>query len=361
MQTGLALILLLFMNVSVAQVTDPVPVPLPEPVPENVNEAKLNSLGNITRFAFGSCNNQNDAQPLWDDMLQTKPDIFAWGGDIIYADWESNYDIKASWEKQKLHPGYSKVREQTAIIGTWDDHDYSYNDADGTNKDKEVNKQLFLDFLDVPKDSPRRLQEGVYTSYEFGDPEKRVKVIMLDNRYFKNLEPSAPMLGNKQWEWLEQEFKNSTAKVHFVMAGLSIFSPLLPYSEEWGEHPREVNRMLSLIQKYRPQGIVFLTGDKHFGAIFQRYGQLEMIASGMTHVVTSRVWWYLGRKFAATWFGLNYGLIDIEWDGPTPLITLGFRTVDHRDIHRQKYRWEGNAWKRLWNLSDSHQEDSLRP
>ncbi len=354
MQIGFAFLLLLLSAGSFAQEvpTPEVPVPevpteVPAPVPVNPNQQKLDSLTNITRLAFGSCNNQNDAQPLWKDVLKTKPDLFVWAGDIIYADWEQNYDLAKSWDKQKNNPAYQEVLKQTPVIGVWDDHDYSWNDANGRSSSKEKSQKLFLDFLDTPEDSPRRTQEGVYTSYEFGEEGKRIKIILLDNRYFKGLEDGAPILGEKQWLWLENELKNSSAQLHFIMSGLPIFAPVLPYSEEWWHYPVEVNRMLKLVKTYKPQGVMFLSGDKHFGATYKSSGQLEMISSGMTHVVDSRAWWYIARKYGATWFGLNYGMIDIAWDGTIPLITTSFRTVDHRDIHKFKYRWEKTGWKRL--------------
>ena len=305
---------------------------------------------NLKRIAFGSCNNQNEAQPLWKDLMITKPDLWIWGGDIIYADWERNYDIKGSYEKQKRKPAYQAFIKQTPVIGIWDDHDYASNDSDGRNSFKERNQKFLLDFLDEPEHSPRRTQQGVYTSYEFGEEGKKVKVLLLDGRYFKNLERTAPVLGNKQWDWLENELKNSTAQVHFIMTGLSIFSPLLPYSEEWWHWPSEVKRLLKILDDHKPQGVVFLTGDKHFASIFRSYGQLEFLSSGMTHVIDRRVWWYLGRKYSTTYFGLNYGMVDIEWDGNTPLIGLAIRTPSHRNIHQQKYRWGEEKWERQWQL-----------
>lgn len=338
MQNGIAVLLLLLSTFAWAQV---------ETTEENLNQTKLQSIKELKRFAFGSCNDQNDPQPLWDDLQKMNPDLFAWGGDIIYADWERDYDIAKSYAHQKDHPGYKEFREKTPIIGIWDDHDFAADNADGTNSHKVENQKLLLDFLDEPRYSPRRSQEGIYTSYEFGPSSRRVKITMLDNRYFKNLDPNAPMLGEAQWQWLEEEFKSSQAKIHFVMAGLSIFSPLLPYGEEWWEKPVEVQRLLGLVEKYKPQGLVFLTGDKHFGTIFKGSGQLEMVSSGMTHVVTRKAWWYLSRKYPVTYFGLNYGLIDINWENNDPKITLRFRGVSKKDIYRQVYKWVGSDWKRI--------------
>jgi alkaline phosphatase D len=123
MSNGLAWILaLLSMSVS-AQV-------LPTLSPET----------NITRLAFGSCNDQRDDQPLWKDMLAMKPDLFIWGGDAIYADWDDKYDIARSYQKQLAVPAYQEVRREIPILGTWDDHDYGFDNADGTFTQKVNSK-----------------------------------------------------------------------------------------------------------------------------------------------------------------------------------------------------------------------------
>jgi alkaline phosphatase D len=62
------------------------------------------------------------------------------------------------------------------VIGTWDDHDFGLNDAGKELEGKQTSQKLMLDFLDEPLDSPRRRQEGVYTSYTYGPAGKQIKV-----------------------------------------------------------------------------------------------------------------------------------------------------------------------------------------
>ncbi len=314
---------------------------------QTTNIERLNAVGDITRIAFGSCNDQNDPQPLWQDLQKTNPDLFIWGGDVIYADWEASYNMAASYQKQLLHQDYLTFRSKTPIIGTWDDHDYAWDNADGTAMNKKASQKMFLDFLEEPETSMRRIQEGVHTAYDLGVEGRKIKVILLDNRYFKNLDPNYPILGKTQWDWLESQFKTSKADLHFVVTGLPVFSPLIPYTEEWTENFKEVQRMLDLINKYKPKGIMFLTGDKHFAAISQNYGQLEFMSSGMTHVTQQRTWWYLGKKYPLTYFGLNYGLIDISWQGSTPKLRLAIRGTSGRDINPANFIW--NKSKNKWD------------
>ncbi len=330
MAKGFAFILLFFTSFSAfSQIT---------------NDEKVHSLHDVKRIAFGSCNDQNDAQPLWRDLIKTNPDLFIWGGDAIYADWENTYNMSSSYHKQKQNVDYQSFKSRTPVIGVWDDHDYAWDNANGTVLTKKENQKQFLDFLEEPLSSLRRLQDGVYTSYQIGSSGHKIKIILLDNRYFKDLDPNYPMLGKAQWDWFERELKNSTADMHLIMAGLSIFSPLIPYTEEWAEKPSELNRMLTLVKKYNPKGVMFLTGDKHFAAISQNYGQLEFMSSGMTHVAPRKTWWYLARKYPLTYFGLNYGIIDIEWEGSNPKIRLVVRGEGGRDIHPTDFVWNKTSW-----------------
>ena len=298
----------------------------------------------LTRFAFGSCNDQRHAQPLWKPIMEAQPELFVWGGDAIYADWEQTFDFKASYEKQKAQTDYKEMTSKIPVIGTWDDHDYGGDNAGGNFALKKESQKQFLDFLDEPQNSPRRVREGVYHSYNFGADNQQLKLVMLDNRYFKNLDPKANMLGEVQWAWLEEELKNSEASLHFIMGGLSILSPLIPYTEEWGEHGIELNRLTGLLRKYKTKGVVFLTGDKHFSSIFRARGHLEFMSSGMTHIAARKTWWYLGGKYETSFFGLSFGQVDIAWEGSTPIITLTIKNRLNRDVHSRKFKWVDVDW-----------------
>ena len=48
----------------------------------------------------------------------------------------------------------------TKIIGTWDDHDYGINDGHSDFIFKHETREMFLDFIDEPIDSPRRLDKN---------------------------------------------------------------------------------------------------------------------------------------------------------------------------------------------------------
>jgi len=44
-------------------------------------------------IAFGSGNNQMLENPFWKQLTAQKPDVWIWGGDIIYSDTEDHENV----------------------------------------------------------------------------------------------------------------------------------------------------------------------------------------------------------------------------------------------------------------------------
>lgn len=103
------------------------------------NAADFESGTTLERFAFGSCNKHDYPQPLWEVIAKFNPQVWAWLGDIVYADrqiaplhWVENNltTVGEIWEAQKQRPEYRSFLESgVQVLGTWDDHDYGLNNA----------------------------------------------------------------------------------------------------------------------------------------------------------------------------------------------------------------------------------------
>jgi alkaline phosphatase D len=307
------------------------------------NADKLEMIQRLERLAFGSCNKQFSSQPVWKDLLLQAPDLFIWGGDNVYADTKNIDEIKKAYRLQNEVEDYKFFKALTPIIGTWDDHDFGDNNTDGNYPIKNLSLTAALDFLEEPIFSIRRLQEGIYTSYEFGEPGKKIKIILLDNRYFMNLDKEAPLLGKVQWAWLEEEIKNSSASLHLIVSGLSVLSPQNPSSEEWGDFKQERERLKRILQS-RTIPYLYLTGDKHFSSIFKKNGELEFLASGMTHNTRKPLRPWVRLKYPNPVFENNYGLIDFDWDHTSPVLTLSIRSSSGMNLQEKKVRWKNASW-----------------
>ena len=290
----------------------------------------------LQHIAFGSCNRDYKPQPLWKPIVECKPDLWIWLGDIVYGEADNLPDLARKYHHEKKHPGYKALLDQCRVIGVWDDNDYGVSDGGKNNANKIEAQRLLLDFLDEPADSPRRSQAGVYAAYTFGPPGKRIKVILLDGRYYRERPGSkSDMLGEQQWQWLEQQLTNSDADVHIIGSGIQVIASEHPY-EKWADFPKSRQRLFDLLAKTKPSNVLFISGDRHLGEISKttdpRIPQTiyDITSSGMTHHATNS-WFYnfqretnhsrCGQNFV----DLNFGLLLFDWDAPTPVVTLQIR------------------------------------
>ena len=315
----------------------------------------------LSRIAFGSCAKQDKPQPIWDAVIETKPQLFAFLGDNIYADTEDMEVMRAKYALLGKQPGYQMLKQTCPIIATWDDHDYGANDAGAEYPKKRESQQLFLDFFGVPKDDPRRKQEGVYSSYLYGPKGKRVQVILLDARYFRsplkkgfkpgepgegyrgiyapNTDPDATMLGATQWRWLEAQLK-IPADLRIIGSGVQVI-PDEHGSEMWGTYPNERKKLFRLIRKTKANGVVILSGDRHLGEISRLpanhpdgvgYPLYDVCSSSLNtpsgNFTKSKVRFaneINSYRVGLTYFDVNFANVLIDWDQADPIIRLQVR------------------------------------
>lgn len=259
-------------------------------------------------IAFGSCNKQDSDQPLWVAMAKQNPDIFIWGGDNIYADTNDMTEMKAMYQTQLDNSDYAKFLEQIdhQVYGVWDDHDYGKNDAGSEWSHKVESQQLFLDFMGVDSTSVRRKRQGTYHAENLTIADKNLKLILLDTRYFrsplhedketkKRYKPwqngEGTLLGENQWQWFENQLKNSTADYHIIMSSIQVWSDEHGW-ETWGNFPHEVDKFKNLLNTYTPNNLIVLSGDRHISEFSSQklkaydYPILDFTSSGLTHAYT---------------------------------------------------------------------------
>jgi hypothetical protein len=83
----------------------------------------------LTTIAFGSCDNQYIQPKLWKEVNVVKPQLWIWGGDIVYGDTYNMDTLRHKYAVQKNQPGYKELVTYAAVTGVYDDHDYGLNDG----------------------------------------------------------------------------------------------------------------------------------------------------------------------------------------------------------------------------------------
>lgn len=274
----------------------------------------------LTTISFGSCNRQMLPQPIWNPIMAQNPELWIWLGDNVYADSTMEDILQAAYSLAKDNPGYKKLREKTSVIGIWDDHDYGLNDGGKHHPNRPGAQKALLDFLDVPKDSPRRQRKGIYNLHTYGPEGKRIRVILLDTRYFRDDPgPEGDVLGEAQWQWLEKELAHGKSELTVIASSIQII-PMEHRFEKWSNFPKARQRLFDLLITYKVPGVILLSGDRHIAEISRLdlpglgYPLYEVTSSGMTHAYTGFTDETNQYRIGELYQDLNFGILKVDWD-----------------------------------------------
>mgnify|MGYP003672402398 FL=1 len=311
--------------------------------------AKAKDAAPLRDIVFGSCLDTHE-HPMLDATLKLPRDLFLFMGDNIYGDKGGLPMIREKYALLKNSRFFQGLQDKP-ILATWDDHDFGQNDGGASYPDKDEAQVEFWNWLDEPPDSIRRRKQGVYHSKTFGPIGERVQVILLDTRYFRSPlkkvpkekaliggpyvasdDPSATMLGEAQWQWLEQTLLQP-AELRLIVSSIQ-FAPEVHGGECWANLPHERQRMLDLIQKTRAAGIVFLSGDRHWCEFSKIEGPTgypihDFTSSSMTQKHPRGTPTPNRNRFSDTTYHLpNVGHLQINWEAPDPTLRVDIVNQD---------------------------------
>lgn len=285
-----------------------------------------NAQGESYTIAFGSCNNQDKEQKLWDDIFNEDPDLFIWLGDNIYGDSKSYETLTKKYNQQNTQLAYSKLKDCCKITGIWDDHDYGLNDGGKEFSAKQISQKAFCNFMDLGSDDIRRSRLGIYHSETIIFNDLSIKLLLLDTRYFRDeliksmgaCQPNetGTILGTAQWAWLESELTDSKADIHIIASSIQFLAAEHRF-EKWANFPTDRTRMLDLLSKNKMTNVLFLSGDRHTGEISYLEADdmsvYDITSSSMTHGIKPREEPNQYRKGNIV-FTENYGVLNISAD-----------------------------------------------
>lgn len=306
----------------------------------------IDTTKNLSIITFGSCNKLEKPQTMWDAVAANDPNLWIWLGDIIYADTSDMKALWAHYKRLKVNPLYKKMTAKAQVIGIYDDHDFGVNDCGGSYPKKKESKRILMDFLDVPLNSPLRKREGGYQSYLFGTGEQRIKIIVLDTRYFRDTLMPDPtkqrryipnttgdVLGEAQWAWLEHELRTSPANLNILCSSVQVVADDHGH-EKWGNFPNARKRLLSLIVKTQPKNLLILSGDRHMAEVSRMdlqglsYPLYDFTSSGMTHIrsgTSENNHFRVGNLV----LDKNFGMLKIWWENGRPVVAMQVRGLNN--------------------------------
>lgn len=308
----------------------------------------VNPNQTVSRVLFGSCVKQDLPTPIFESMLVVPADLAIFLGDNIYADTSDMAIMRAKYDRLAANTDFVRLRAAFPILATWDDHDFGINDGGADFPMREEAQKEFLDFWNVPEDSPRRARAGVYDAHLFGPPGKRLQVILLDTRYFRSPlrtgerrvggpyvpddDPNKTMLGETQWKWLAEQLRQP-ANLRVIATSIQCI-PESAGQETWSNLPGERQKLFDLIKDTKAAGVILLSGDRHWSELSRLtervpYPMYELTSSSFNQIHprgTPTV-----NRFRAddtTYHRENYGVLSIDWGAADPSVTMQIRDIE---------------------------------
>ncbi|WP_395749091.1 alkaline phosphatase D family protein [Prosthecobacter sp.] len=318
---------------------------LPLPLPSFTTAPEIGSACR-QRIVFGSCVGRTTAAaaPTWAELAERRAgsidegafDVLLMLGDNHYGDTTEIEKLRVCYTAHRLGAGWRALSSHTPIYAIWDDHDYGPNNSDGTEPGKADSLKTFQEFWANPAcgeaDNP-----GCYFTFTRGD----VQFFMIDGRYHRSPNksedtPQKTMLGAKQLAWLKRELLASKAKVKLLANG----SEWESYGSEdsWTQFKQERDPFLRWIDEQKIEGVIFLSGDRHFSSGYHINGRFLELSAGPLGSVNSKL---KANKERFTGFddGRLWGVLDIDTTESPPRVAYEFWQVGHSMRERREISW----------------------
>ena len=263
------------------------------------NEPSVNiKPSHIYSIGFGSCLTQEKPMPIFNAIKSENYDLFLMLGDNVYGDTDSNdlIELRDAYEKQREN--FDRLNLNFPFEAIWDDHDYGKNDGGKEYIYKEEAEQIFLDFWNIPQDDIRRDRPGLYFEKTQEIDGISIQMIFLDTRFFRDAllptdEKGAPgkeryiphtdssltMLGEGQWVWLQEQLDKEVD--HKIIVTSIQFLAMGHGWEAWKTLPHERQRLIDLVDQSSSE-VLFISGDRHRGGLYQFSTQSGKVISEMT-------------------------------------------------------------------------------
>lgn len=233
------------------------------------------------RTAFGSCVGYRGylAAAAFGEMAARRNfDLLLMLGDNHYGDTTDPALLRDYYFMQRTVDGFTSVIREIPTYAIWDDHDFGPNNSDSTAKGKEDSLRVFRQWWANPAYGEPG-NPGCWFRFSRGG----IDFFMLDSRYHRtpNKTPEdgkKTMLGQRQLQWLKDGLAASKAKFKVVACGSEWQTLTQP--DCWSSFARERQEIFDHITSNQIEGVILLSGDRHFTAGYQIQGRHLEFTSG---------------------------------------------------------------------------------
>jgi alkaline phosphatase D len=242
------------------------------------------------KIAVASCSKLQsvDPQPVWQEILQEKPDVLLLIGDNVYLDHDKHSDptdlaadLSQKYAAQLAEPNFAAlladVRARNGrVIAIYDDHDFLGNNRYGGDHSQTLRDVARAEL--VRAFAPAMTGSDVYSVQRLG----LVDIIVLDERFYRTSPAAAggdrdAVLGQEQWKWLEKTLAATSAAKYTLIASSTTLHTFA--DESWEQYPGAFKRLVDLLSVRI--GALVVSGDVHRNATYDDSGIIEIVTSAV--------------------------------------------------------------------------------
>jgi alkaline phosphatase D len=238
-------------------------------------------------FLAGSCMYFNDpvldiqGDPYGQDtyILRTMASMATsfnlWLGDNVYlrpSDYGSKAGINYRYSLQRKSPVLSDILASRPNYAIWDDHDFGGDNFDRSFELKPASQEIFKNYWGN-KSYGTEWDNGIFSSFSWSDCD----FFLMDDRSHRAPNPLKDSIGGKpncekeffgavQLSWLKDKLLGSTATFKFIAVGNQVLN-IGGGTEYMRNYSCEFTELMNFIVAYKIEGVVFLSGDRHFSEV----------------------------------------------------------------------------------------------
>lgn len=224
----------------------------------------------VVTFGAASCLGGNLPWETLTRAAEEQLDFFLLLGDTVYTNSRNYSTAINDWKRALKVQGMEDLTQSTSIVATWDDHELVNNfDWDLIDNPEEVHVNAWRAFQKaIPMDKDQT--GAMYRKVSHGEV---CDIFVLDCRGERRSD-SGIYISVEQMDWLKSSLSNSGARFKFIMNSVPIidFNDLIGEVEaidRWQGFPEQRVEILSHIEDNAIEGVLWLSGDFHFGLVAQ--------------------------------------------------------------------------------------------
>lgn len=224
----------------------------------------------VVTAGFVSCANDS-SESVWAEMMRQRVDRVFFMGDTPYVDRIDVRQLQPAREQQRHFistPNIARLIRSRPTAGSWDDHDFGRNNANGVFINVGGNRsanalQSFREYRAHAQFGNGN--EGIYYADQMGVMD----VFLLDPRYFSQKTPSPvnpdhpSCFGPDQWDWIRQALKDSRATFKVLAMGQIWQRKKNSENDDMFTYYVERDALLDFVREEKISGVVTMGGDIH--------------------------------------------------------------------------------------------------